>query len=397
MKLGVAVSRWVAVAGVLALVGAACSKDNNTTGGSGDSGGPHPVTSIGPGEGKLSLINWDGYVEPGWVKPFEAQTGCQVTSTVKTSSDDMYTAMTTQAGQYDGVSASGDATNRLIAAGAVAPIDVSLFPGFQEMMPALQSPPHNTVNGVHYGVPYMWGPNFLMYRTDVVKPAPTSWSVVFDPNSPYKGKITAYNSPIYLADAALYLKAHDPSLNITNPYELDQPQFDAAVALMQSIRPNIRNFWGGVGEETGPFKSGDLVVGTAWPVNLQTLLGENVPASSVVPSEGVTGWADTWMMSTEAPDPNCMLMWMNYTTTSKVQAQVAEFYGATPSSTASCAILTKDLGASVTNDVYHCGDQAYLEAVALWRTPLPDCGDSRGSTCVDYQTWTTKWTDITGG
>jgi putative spermidine/putrescine transport system substrate-binding protein len=385
----------LATFGVLALVAAACSSKNTPA--VGGSGSP-AVNSIGPGEGHLNLIIWDGYAEDEWVTPFEQQTGCTVKATIKTSSDDMYSAMQ-QTGQYDGVSASGDATNRLIASHLVAPINVSLFPAYQQMMPALQSPPHNTVNGVHYGVPYMWGPNFLMYRTDFVKPAPTSWNVVFDPNSPYKGKITAYNSPIYLADAALYLKAHNPNLGITDPYELDQTQFDAVVNLMQSIRPNIRNFWGAVGEETSPFKSGDLVVGTAWPVSLQTLLGEKPPvaAAAVVPSEGVTGWADTWMMSTSAPHPNCMLEWMNYTTTAKVQAQVAESYGATPSNAASCPILLKDLGKSVTNDVYHCGDAAYLSTIALWKTPLAACGDSRGSTCIDYGTWTTKWTDIAGG
>ena len=95
-----------------------------------------------------------------------------------------------------------------------------MFPDYANVMPSLQSPAHNTVNGQHYGVPYMWGPNFLLYNTDVVKPAPTSWGVVFDANRPYAGKVTAYDSPIYIADAALYLKATQPDLGITDPYEL---------------------------------------------------------------------------------------------------------------------------------------------------------------------------------
>src|SRR5262245_51382115 len=180
--------RWSIAAGVasVVLVAAACG------GGDGGGGTVTPISSIGATEGALNLIVWDGYAEPDWVQPFEQQTGCKVTPTVKTTSDDMVSAMEESGGTlYDGVSASGDATLRLIADGAVAPIDVSLFPSFKEMMPALQSPPHNTVDGVHYGVPYMWGPNFLMYRTDTVNPAPTSWDVTFDPNSPYAGKVTA--------------------------------------------------------------------------------------------------------------------------------------------------------------------------------------------------------------
>jgi putative spermidine/putrescine transport system substrate-binding protein len=380
---------------VLLLATAACSNSSNggSSGGSGSSG-PTPITSIGPGEGELKLINWDGYVEDAWVKPFEQETGCKVDSTIGTTSDDMYNLMTKQQGIYDGVSASGDASNRLIAAGAVAPIDVNLFPGFKQMIPTLQSPPNNTVDGVHYGVPYVWGPNFLMYRTDVVKPAPTSWDVIFDPNSKYSGKITAYDSPIYIADAAMYLKAHQPDLGITDPYELTQDQFNAAIQLLQGV--TFRNFWSLVGQEIKPFKSGDLVAGTAWPVNYATLIDAGAPVATVVPSEGVTGWADTWMMSSSAPHPNCMMMWMEYTTRADVQAQVAESYLATPSNAASCQILSKDIGKAA-QDAYHCGDSEYLQSIALWKTPLPDCGDDRGSTCVDYQTWTAKWLDITGG
>ena len=99
-------------------------------------------------------------------------------------------------------------------------------------MQSLQSPAHNTVDGVHYGVPYMWGPNFLMYNTDVVTTAPDqlgrrSFEPTLDgaPN-PYAGKVTAYNGPIYIADAAMYLMAHQPDLGITDPYELTQDQLD---------------------------------------------------------------------------------------------------------------------------------------------------------------------------
>jgi putative spermidine/putrescine transport system substrate-binding protein len=385
----------LATLAAMALVAAACGGGGGDTAGGGGKG--NLPQKIGKGEGALKLVAWDGYTEPGWVKPFESQTGCKVSVTVGTTSDDMVRLMRQGGGSvYDGVSASGDATLRLIAGGDVAPVNTKLIPAFKEMIPALQSPPHNTVDGVHYGVPYMWGPNFLMYRTDIVKPAPTSWDVVFEPDSPYAGKITDYDSPIYIADAAMYLKTHQPDLKITDPYELTQDQFNAAVDLLQKQHPNIAKYWSLVGDETGPFKSGDLVVGTAWPVNEQTLLADKVPVEAVVPKEGVTGWADTWMMSANAKHPNCMYMWMQYTSTAKVQAQVAESYGATPSNAQSCSILQKDLGADITNNVYHCGDASYLKSIALWKTPLADCGDNRGSTCVDYNTWTQKWLDITG-
>jgi putative spermidine/putrescine transport system substrate-binding protein len=387
--------RWLAVAAVTALVGVACSNNTTSTPAAGGSSGGAPA-SIGPGEGELDLVAWAGYTEPDWVKPFEQQTGCKVNAKYGTDSSDMVNLMRQGGGTvYDGVSASGDATNRLIANGDVAPIDISMFSDYADVMPSLQSPPHNTVDGVHYGVPYMWGPNLLLYNTDVVKPAPDSWSVVFEQGSPYAGKITAYNSPIYIADAALYLKATQPDLGIDDPYELTSDQLDAATELLKTQAGMIGKYWGVYTDEISGFDSGDMVVGTAWPVNQQYIEADNkVPVESTIPSEGVTGWADTWMMSAHAQHPNCMLMWMQYTLQSDVQTQVAEFYGATPSNTASCDQLNKDLGKAA--DIYHCGDDEFLSKIALWKTPLADCGN--GSTdCMDYTEWSNRWVDITGG
>jgi putative spermidine/putrescine transport system substrate-binding protein len=385
--------RLLALAAVTGLVAVACANSTTSTPAGGGSSGP---ATIGPGEGKLSLVAWAGYTEDDWVKPFEQQSGCKVSVKYGNTSDDMVNLMRQGGGTlYDGVSASGDATNRLIANGDVAPIDISLFPDYADVMPTLQSPPHNTVDGVHYGVPYMWGPNLLLYNTDVVKPAPDSWSAVFEGNSPYAGKITAYDSPIYIADAALYLKATQPDLGITDPYELTSDQLDAATELLKTQASMIGKYWAVYTDEISGFDSGDMVVGTAWPVNQQYIEIDNkVPVASTIPTEGVTGWADTWMMSANAPHPNCMLMWMQYTLTAKVQTQVAEFYGATPSNTASCDQLNKDLGKAA--DIYHCGDDEFLSSVALWKTPLADCGNG-SSDCMDYSAWTEKWVEITSG
>jgi putative spermidine/putrescine transport system substrate-binding protein len=395
------VSRWLVAAGVLGLVAAACSNASSGSSSNGGSGGGGPTLvkydANAQGEGSLNLIAWPGYTQPSWVKPFEQETGCKISVKYGNTSDQMVNLMRQQGGSlYDGVSASGDATNRLIAGGDVAAIDVSSFSEYTDVMQTLQAPPHNTVGGIHYGVPYMWGPNILMYNTDVVKTAPDSWSVVFDASSPYAGKVTAYDSPIYIADAAMYLKTHQPDLKITDPYELTQPQFDAAIALLKQQNPMINKYWAVYTDEIDGFENGDMVIGTAWPVNQSVLVADGkVPVASVIPSEGVTGWADTWMMSSHAPHPVCMTKWMEYTLRPDIQTQVAEYYGATPSNTASCPQLNKDLGKDAAN--YHCGDDAFLSQVYLWKTPLSDCGDSRGSTCVDYSTWTEKWLEVTGG
>jgi putative spermidine/putrescine transport system substrate-binding protein len=407
--------RWLAVAGVLALVGAACGNDNGGPSGDGDQ--VTVIDKIGKTEGALNLIAWIGYVEDGttegyesydWITPFEDKTSCTVNSTIANSSDEMYQLMTQQAGQYDGVSASGDSSNRLIAAKAVSAVDTKLFPDFPDVLPELQAPRHNTVGDVHYGVPYMYGPNFLMYNKDVVKPAPTSWEVVFEeqlntaPN-PAWGKITAYDFPIYIADAAMYLMAHNPDLGIEDPYELTTEQLDAAVELLKQQATGVSKYWAAYSTEIDGFADKSMVAGTAWPINLSLLEADN-PVAEVEPSEGMTGWADTWMMSSSAPHPNCMLEWMKYTLQPDVQAEVADYYGAAASNPKACPILRDRLDAAYgegsaalvdTVRYGHCGDEEFLKALHLWKTPTADCGDGR-TECADFSVWQQKWTEIRG-
>jgi putative spermidine/putrescine transport system substrate-binding protein len=394
----------LALMAAVALIGAACGK--------GGGGGSSKVfDTIGKGEGALNLIAWNGYVESGqtdkkddWVTPFEQQSGCKVTVKYADTSPQMVTLMRQGGGKvYDGVSASGNATNLLIAHGDVAGIDVGkIIPNYDSIvMKSLQAPAHNTVDGVHYGVPYMWGPNFLMYNTDVVTTKPDSWNVVFEPTingqpNPYAGRVTAYNDSIYIADAALYLKAHQPDLGITDPYELTDAQLTAAVDLLQQQKPLISKYWALYSDEVDGFDSGDMVVGTAWPVNYSYVKADaKAPVAFVFPKEGMTGWADTWMMSSHAPHPNCMLKWMQWTMHPDVQVQVAEFYGATPSISTACDQLRKDIGSDA-DTAYHCGDDTFLKSIALWKVPLPDCGNGK-SDCTDLNEWTDKWTAITAG
>jgi len=391
VRLGAAAALLVAMA-----IAAGCGDDDSSDSSAAGSGtGSSLPTSIGPGEGQLNLIAWEGYVEDGsndpnydWVTQFEQDTGCKVKTKYAGSSDEMVTLM--KSGQYDGVSASGDASNRLIAGGDVVEINTDLIPDFGDISPALQSPPHNTVDGKHYGVSYAWGANVLMWNKDDVTTAPTSWAPVFDGTS-YKGKVTAYDSPIYIADAALFLATTQPDLGITDPYELTEEQLDAAVELLKQQHAQIGKYWAFFSDEIQFFKQGDAVIGSAWPYQVNALKADKVPVDSVIPEEGATGWADTWMMSSQAAHPNCMYEWMAWATTPEVQAQVAEWFGAAPANPKACSIL----GDQFCTD-YHVTDQEYFDSIAFWKTPLTDCGDDRGETCTDYSIWTQKWAEVKG-
>jgi putative spermidine/putrescine transport system substrate-binding protein len=390
--------RWIglAVYVVVALLAAtACGSDDDDGGsaaGTTTTEESNLPTSIGEPEGQVNLINWAGYVEKDWVTPFESETGCKVNSKVGATSDEMVTLMKT--GNYDGVSASGDATLRLIAGGDVAPVNTDLIENYDAVFEGLKDQPHNTVDGVSYGVPHGRGANLLMWRTDVVKPDPDSWSVVWDADSPYKGKITAYDSPIYIADAALYLKATQPDLGIEDPYELDDTQFQAAVDLLKQQKANIGEYWSDAAKEIQSFTNKDTVVGTTWQYQANQLTGAKtpVPVKATLPKEGSTGWSDTWMIASEAKNPNCMYLWMNYIISPKANAMATEYFGEAPVNAEACD-LTADKNHCET---FHAQDEDYFSKVAYWKTPVKECGDDRGAVCKDYSEWTAAWTEIKG-
>ncbi|MGH3066439.1 MAG: ABC transporter substrate-binding protein [Gaiellaceae bacterium] len=402
----VRIARWAALGllvGALSVVAAGCG------GGGGGGGASTEIEGLGTSleeiqtlareEGQVNLVAWAGYVEDGstdpnvdWVTGFEEETGCQVNTKLGNTSDEMVTLMRT--GQYDSVSASGDATLRLIAAGDVAPVNTDLVPNYADVFEALKDQPHNSVDGQMYGIPHGRGANLLMWRTDEVSPAPTSWSVVWEADSPYKGKVTAFDGPIYIADAALYLKATQPDLGITDVYELDDTQFQAAVDLLKQQRQLVGKYWSLYTDEIANFKSKDSVVGTTWQIIANLMKAEKtpVPIEVTLPEEGSTGWSDTWMVDSEAANPNCAYLWMNHIVSPEANAAVAEWFGEAPSNAKSCE-LTSDPNHC---DTFHAADEDYFSQIAYWKTPVVDCGDDRGEVCKDYADWVAAWTEIKG-
>ena len=387
----------VATIAIVAAVGlTACGSSG------GNSAGKPPKasapTSLGKGEGKVNLIVWAGYAEDGsddktvdWVHPFEKKTGCQVNVKLGNTSDEMVQLM--RSGQYDGVSASGDATLRLIYAGDVSPVNTDLVPSYATISEFLKDKSWNSVDGQMYGIPHGWGANLLMYNLDVVRDAPNSWSAVFEGGDKYKGKVTAYDSPIYIADAALYLMKSKPELGIKDPYSLTPEQLDAAVELLKKQRENIGEYWADYTKAVQAFESGTSVIGTTWQV-IANLIGTDnkVQVNTVLPKEGATGWSDTWMISSKSAHPNCMYKWMDWITSPKINAQVAEYFGEAPAQTKACEFTTeKDFC-----DIFHATDADYAAQIHYWTTPQKNCVDGSGDNCTTYDEWVTKWQQIKG-
>ncbi|MEO6172708.1 MAG: ABC transporter substrate-binding protein [Arenimonas sp.] len=352
-------------------------------------------------EGQLDIIAWPGYIERGesdkaydWVSEFEKASSCKVNIKTAGTSDEMVSLM--NQGGYDLVTASGDASLRLVAGNKVQAIDVTRVPSYKNIDPRLQDAAWHTVDGKHYGVPYQWGPNVLMYNTTVFKTAPTSWSVVFEEQKlpdgkSNKGRIQAYDGAIYIADAATYLMSKQPDLGITDPYALNEKQYAAALDLLRKQKALIHRYWHDATIQMTDFKKEGVVASGSWPYQVNALLAEKPaqPIASTIPAEGATGWADTTMLATDAKHPNCAYAWMEWSISPKVQGDVAAWFGSVPANPQACTgnALLGDEGCK-TNGVEN------FDKLHFWRTPEGKCGTGE---CVPYSRWAQDYISIMGG
>ncbi len=364
------------------------------------------LKELGAGEGEVSIVAWAGYIERGetdknfdWVTEFEGKTGCKVSVKTANTSDEMVALM--NEGGFDLVTASGDASLRLVAGKRVQPINTDLIPSWKTIDERLQNAPWHTVDGVHYGTPYVWGANVLMYNTNAFKAPPTSWKVVFeemtlDDGKSNKGRVQAYDGPIYIADAALYLMTHKPELGIKDPYELNEDQYKAALDLLRQQRALVGRYWHDAFIQMDDFKNEGVVASGSWPFQVNVLKSDaeamkKTPIASTFPAEGITGWADTTMLHVDAAHPNCAYMWMEHSLSPKVQGDVSAWFGTVPSVPAACkgnALLTDEGCATNGFDKF--------EQIRFWKTPQTKCA-SQGDQCVPYYRWVSDYIGVIGG
>jgi putative spermidine/putrescine transport system substrate-binding protein len=351
-------------------------------------------------EGALDIIAWPGYIERGatdprydWVTAFEKSSGCKVRVTVANTSDEMVTLM--NEGNFDLVTASGDASLRLIYSGRVRELNPEKISGWDLIDPRLRDAPWHTVNGKHYGVPYQWGANLLAYSTKIFKAAPRSWKVVFEPTPlpdgrTNVGRVQAFDSPIYIADAALYLQSARPELGIKDPYELNTDQYHVVLDLLRQQRRMIVRYWHDALGQVDDFESESVVASSSWPYQVNLLKSKGAPIASTIPDEGATGWADSTMMHVRAPHPMCAEAWLAHSLEPKVQGDVAAWFGSVPSVPNACKAnaLLGDQGCERNGS-------ANFDKIHFWRTPIGKCATQ--SECVPYYRWVSDYIAILGG
>ncbi len=361
-----------------------------------------PLQKLGKPEGQVDIVAWPGYIERGetdkaydWVTDFEKKSGCKVNVKTAGTSDEMVALM--NEGGFDLVTASGDASLRLIAGKRAQPINVKLIPSFKNIDKRLQNAPWHTVNNVHYGVPYQWGWNVLMYNTKIFKDkAPTSWKVVFEETTlpdgkSNKGRVQAFDGPIYIADAALYLMKTKPDLGIKDPYELNETQYKAALDLLRGQRKIVGKYWHDAFVQIDDFTNEGVVASSSWQFQANVLESKKQPIATVVPVEGSTGWADTTMMHVDAPHPTCAYMWMEHSLNKKLQGDLSAWFGSVP------VVLEACKGNALLGDE-GCNRQGLgsFDRIAFWKTPTSKCA-TQNNQCIPYHKWVSDYIAVLGG
>ena len=283
----------------------------------------------------LNLLVWEGYADPSFVKSFEEQCKCKVSASYMGSSDELVAKLRGgSASNYDVISPSSDVATMITNAGLAAPLDLSRIPTYSQLSPKITSLALVRANGQVYGVPFVWGPNPLIYDTTVFPKPPESWNVLWDPK--YRGKISVWDelSTLYMTAQILGYDKPDPS----QIYNLTDPQLEAVKKKALELKPNVRKMWSSGGELTNLFQNHEVVAAMGWPLNTAELKKLNFPVGETIPKENTTGWIDHLMITAASENKDLAYQFLEYMVQAKTQKLVADVTRYTPRQSASRAV-----------------------------------------------------------
>jgi len=314
----------------------------------------------GPKTETLSLLVWEGYADPSFLKAFEDAHHCKVVASYMGSSDELVAKLRGgSAGNYDVISPSSDVATSIVKAGLAAPLDLSKIPAYPQLSARLRESPLVKANGQVYGVPFVWGPNPLLYDTNAFPKAPESWSDLWNPK--LKGKISLWDelSSVYMAAQVLGYDKPDPS----QLYNLTDEQLEAVKKKLIELKPNIRKYWTTGGELTNLFQNHEITIAMGWPLMTTQLRKLNYPIGETIPKENTTGWIDHLMITAASSHKELAQAFLEYMVEPQTQKLVTDVTHYTPANPATAQLLTPDEVKSL-----HLDDpDAYMKRIYFWQ------------------------------
>src|SRR6202047_1542318 len=308
----------------------------------------------------LTCLFWEAYADPSFLQPFEQAHQCKVAPAYMGSSDELVAKLRGgSASNYDVISPSSDVATSIVRAGLAAPLDLSKIPSYSQLSSRLRDSPLVKDKGQTYGVPFVWGPNPLLYDTSAFPQAPDSWSVLW--NSKYKGKISLWDelSSVYMAAQVLGYDKPDPN----QLYNLTDAQLEAVKKKLIELKPNIRKYWAPGGELTNLFQNHEVVAAMGWPLMTNQLRKLNFPIAEIIPKENTTGWIDHLMITAASPRKELAQQFLEYMIEAKTQKLVADVTQYTPANPATSELLTPDERRSLHLD----NPDEYMKRIYFWQ------------------------------
>ena len=312
------------------------------------------------GPATLNLLVWEGYADPSFIQAFEQSHNCKISASYMGSSDELVSKLRGgAAASYDVISPSSDVAAMIVRSNLAEPLDLSKFPEYTKLSAKLRNSALVKSNGKTYGVPFMWGPNPILYDTTAFPAPPDSWSVLWDPK--LKGKVSLWDelSSIYMAAQILGYDKPDPS----HLYNLSDAELEAVKKKLIELKPNIRKFWGTGGELTNLFQNHEITIAMGWPLNTSQLRKLNFPIGEIIPKENTTGWIDHLMITAASPHKDLAAQFLEYMIEAKTQKLVSDVTLYTPANPEAAQFLTPDQ-----LKVLHLDNSdTYMQRIYFWQ------------------------------
>jgi spermidine/putrescine transport system substrate-binding protein len=290
--------RWMCVLTAALLAAAllpACGGDSDETtgGGGGEAGGE-----------SISVLTWDGYDEPEWLKEFESETGISVAATSVGSPAEMFSKVKANPSQFDIVLATAGWFPQYVEADLLEPIDESKVPAMKNIKLGFDWEEATSVDGTLYGILYNWGNQPLAWLPEKVKGLDLSkyensqgelddWNVLWDPA--LKGQVSIFDDPTSVEPMVPL------ALGFKNPYDLDEQEFEAFEKKLLELRPQVKRLTTGYDDQITQLASGEASVAYLNIISIAATLnqeGTTLEVNNAV-RQGVPAWSDNLAITKE--------------------------------------------------------------------------------------------------
>ncbi len=308
----------------------------------------------------LSLLVWEGYADPSYVRAFEESHDCQVVASYMGSSDELVAKLRGgSASNYDVISPSSDVATMISTTGLAAPLDLAKLPSYPQLSAKLRDLPLVRANGRVYGVPFMWGPNPLIYDTTAFAKPPESWSALWDPK--LKGKISVWDdlSTVYMAAQILGYDTPDPS----HLYNMTDEELANVKKKLLELKPNIRKIWATGGELTNLFQNHEVTAAMGWPLMTNQLRARSFPIGETIPKENTTGWIDHLMITAASERKDLAQDFLEFMIQAKTQKKATDVTGYVPANPRAADLMS----AAEKTSLHLDNPDEYMTRIYFWQ------------------------------